>query len=46
MIKHEYSRLLNIPGSEEVAKHILDIFEFLRDLKESGNLKPILQIFL
>jgi glycerol-3-phosphate dehydrogenase subunit C len=38
MIKHEYSRLLNIPGSEEVAKHIFDIFEFLRNLKESGNL--------
>jgi len=38
MIKHEYSRLLNIPGSEEVAKHIFDLFEFLRNLKEGGNL--------
>lgn len=38
MIKHEYSRLLNIPGSEKVAEHIFDIFEFLRSLKESGNL--------
>jgi glycerol-3-phosphate dehydrogenase subunit C len=38
MIKHEYSRLLNIPGSEEVAKHIFDLFEFLRSLRESGNL--------
>jgi glycerol-3-phosphate dehydrogenase subunit C len=38
MIKHEYSRLLNIPGSEEVAEHIFDVFEFLRSLKESGNL--------
>jgi glycerol-3-phosphate dehydrogenase subunit C len=39
MIKHEYSRLLNIPGSEEVAQRIFDLFEFLRNLKESGSLK-------
>jgi len=38
MIKHEYSRLLAIPKSEEVAEHTFDIFEFLRSLKESGNL--------
>jgi len=38
MIKHEYSRLLNIPGSEEVAEHLLDLFEFLRNLRENGNL--------
>jgi glycerol-3-phosphate dehydrogenase subunit C len=38
MIRHEYSRLLNIPGSEEVARHIFDLFEFLRNLKESGSL--------
>lgn len=38
MIKHEYSHLLNIPGSEEVAKHTFDLFEYLRNLKESGNL--------
>ena len=38
MIKHEYSRLLNIPGSEEVAQHIFDLFEFLRNLKELGSL--------
>jgi glycerol-3-phosphate dehydrogenase subunit C len=38
MIKHEYSRLLNIPGSEEVAQRIFDLFEFLRNLKESGSL--------
>jgi glycerol-3-phosphate dehydrogenase subunit C len=38
MIKHEYSRLLAIPGAEEVAEHIFDIFEFLRNLKESRNL--------
>jgi len=38
MIKHEYSHLLNIPGSEEVAEHTFDIFEFLRNLKEGGYL--------
>jgi glycerol-3-phosphate dehydrogenase subunit C len=38
MIKHEYSRLLNIPGSEEVAQRIFDLFEFLRNLKESRSL--------
>jgi glycerol-3-phosphate dehydrogenase subunit C len=38
MIKHEYSRLLSIPGAEEVAPHLLDVFEFLRNLRESGNL--------
>jgi len=38
MIRHEYSHLLNIPGSEEMAKHLFDLFEFLRNLKESGSL--------
>jgi len=38
MIKHDYSHLLNIPGSEEVAQRIFDLFEFLRNLKESGSL--------
>ncbi len=38
MIKHEYSRLLSIPGSEEVAAHTFDLFEFLRDLGETGTL--------
>jgi len=38
MIKHEYSHLLSIPGAEEVAEHIFDIFEFLRNLKESNGL--------
>ena len=38
MIKHEYGRLLNIPGSEELVQHIFDLFEFLRNLKESGSL--------
>jgi glycerol-3-phosphate dehydrogenase subunit C len=38
MIKHEYSRLLAIPKSEKVAEHTFDVFEFLRNLKESENL--------
>ncbi len=38
MIKHEYSRLLAIPGSEEVSAHTFDLFEFLRNLKESESL--------
>jgi glycerol-3-phosphate dehydrogenase subunit C len=38
MIKHEYSRLLNVPDSEEVAKHTFDLFEYLRTLKETGDL--------
>jgi glycerol-3-phosphate dehydrogenase subunit C len=37
MIKHEYSQLLNVPGAEEVAKHAFDLFEFLRNLKESNG---------
>ena len=45
MIRHEYSHLLNIPGSEEVAHHTFDLFEFLRNLKESvsfnADLKPL-----
>ncbi len=38
MIRHEYSHLLNIPGSEEVAEHTFDLFEFLRDRIESKSL--------
>jgi glycerol-3-phosphate dehydrogenase subunit C len=38
MIKHEYSRLLAVPGAEEVAEHLFDAFEFLRNLKESTGL--------
>lgn len=38
MIRHEYSQLLNIPQAEEVAQHIFDLFEFLKNLIESGNL--------
>ncbi|MBM4307659.1 MAG: anaerobic glycerol-3-phosphate dehydrogenase subunit C [Deltaproteobacteria bacterium] len=39
MIRHEYNRLLNIPGSEEVAEHLFDLFEFLKNLNEKGDLK-------
>jgi glycerol-3-phosphate dehydrogenase subunit C len=39
MIKHEYSHFLNIPGAEEVAKHTFDLFEYLRNLKESNGFK-------
>jgi len=38
MIKHEYSHLLNISGSEELAPHLFDLFEFLGNLKEEGKL--------
>jgi len=38
MIKYEYSGLLAIPGSEEVAQHLFDLFEFLRNLNESEKL--------
>jgi glycerol-3-phosphate dehydrogenase subunit C len=38
MIRHDYSRLLNISGSEEVAGHLFDLFEFLRNLREKGKL--------
>lgn len=38
MIRHEYHHLLNIPDSEEVAKKTFDLFEYLRNLKESGSL--------
>ena len=37
-IKHEYSHMLSIPDAEEVAKHFFDIFEFLKNLKESNGL--------
>jgi glycerol-3-phosphate dehydrogenase subunit C len=43
MIKHEYSRLLAISGSEEVAEHTFDVFECLRNLKESGSLNTRFQ---
>ncbi len=33
MIRHEYGRFLNLPGAQETAAHIFDVFEFLN--KES-----------
>ena len=43
MIKHEYSHLLNIPGSEKVAPHFFDLFEFLVNLKQSGSFRARLK---
>ncbi len=43
MIKHEYSHLLDIPGSEKVAPHFFDLFEFLVNLKQSGNFRARLK---
>ena len=37
MMKYEYSRLLSIPKAEEVSYHLHDLFEFLRNLKESNG---------
>jgi len=37
MIKHDYSHLLSIPEAEEIAPHLFDVFEFLRNLKESNG---------
>jgi glycerol-3-phosphate dehydrogenase subunit C len=39
MIKYEYSRLLSIPKAEQVSRHLYDLFEFLRNLKESNGFK-------
>jgi glycerol-3-phosphate dehydrogenase subunit C len=35
MMKYEYSRLLSIPKTDEVSQHLHDLFEFLRNLRES-----------
>jgi len=37
MMKYEYSRLLSIPRAEEVSQHLRDLFEFLRNLRESNG---------
>jgi glycerol-3-phosphate dehydrogenase subunit C len=37
MMKYEYSRLLSIPKADEVSEHLHDLFEFLRNLKESNG---------
>ncbi|OGP71959.1 MAG: sn-glycerol-3-phosphate dehydrogenase subunit C, partial [Deltaproteobacteria bacterium RBG_16_50_11] len=39
MIKYEYSHLLSIPGAEEAALHMFDLFDFLRSLKEAKRLQ-------
>ncbi len=39
MIRHEYSRLLSIPGSEQVAAHTHDFFEYLSGLTASGEIE-------
>ena len=37
MMKYEYSRLLSIPKTEEVSRHLHDVFELLRNLRESNG---------
>jgi len=37
MMKYEYRRLLSIPKAGEVSQHLYDLFEFLRNLKESNG---------
>jgi len=37
MMKYEYSRLLSIPKAEEVSQHLYDLFQFLKNLKESNG---------
>ena len=39
MIRHEYSRLLSIPGAEEVAAHTHDFFEYLRSMTATGEIE-------
>lgn len=38
MIKYDYTHFLSIPGAEQVAEHLYDIFEFLRNLNETKGL--------
>lgn len=38
MIKYEYTHLLSVQGADQVAEHLYDIFEFLRNLNESKAL--------
>jgi glycerol-3-phosphate dehydrogenase subunit C len=45
MIKHDYSRLLSIPGADEVARHMYDFFEYLNRLCLSGRLNLQLKPF-
>jgi glycerol-3-phosphate dehydrogenase subunit C len=39
MIKHDYSRVLSIPGAEDVAAHVHDFFEYLTGLMRSTGLE-------
>jgi glycerol-3-phosphate dehydrogenase subunit C len=34
MLRHEYGPLLNLPGAEELARHLFDICEYLLHLRE------------
>ena len=45
MIKHDYSRLLSIPGADEVAAHTYDFFEYLMRLVRSGRVELKLKPF-
>jgi glycerol-3-phosphate dehydrogenase subunit C len=36
MIKYEYSRLLQVPDADEVARHLHELFEFLRERHPEG----------
>ena len=37
MLRHEYGPLLNLPGAEELARHLFDICEYLLHLREEGK---------
>jgi len=37
MLKYEYSRFLEIPDADEVARHLHELFDYLRDLQGKGQ---------
>ena len=37
MIKYEYSRFLEIPDADEVARHFHELFDYLRNLRSRGG---------
>ena len=43
MLRHEYSRILHLPGAEELAGSLFDICEFLLRLREEEKASPIFQ---
>ena len=43
MLRHEYSRILNLPGAEELAGSLFDICEFLLRLREADGTSPALR---